>query len=118
MTSATTTQISRAPCRNVDPFVAPMPSHRIADASLRSRVVLRGVVVDVSACRWAGGPVLEVTLSDGSDVCLAFLGRQRVPGIEPGRVLTAAGTIWSRRGRRVVLNPYYWLHEGAEAADG
>jgi len=96
---------------DLDPFVAPPPSHRVVDAPIRCRVVLHGLVLDVRVATWVGGPVLEVTLSDGSGVmCLAFLDRRHIAGIEPGRVLTAAGTIGLRHGRRVVLNPYYWRH--------
>lgn len=102
----------------LDPFVAPKRSHWVADVPARSRVVVRGVVRDVRAARWVGGPVLEVAVSDGTGVlCLAFLGRRRIAGIEAGRELTAAGTIGSCRGRPVVLNPCYWLHEGAEVPD-
>lgn len=106
-------------CGDRDPFTAPSPSHRVVDAPYRSRVVLEGFVVDVVPAQWAGGPVLEVALSDGSgDICLAFLGRRRVGGIEPARLMTVAGTVGVRRGRRLVLNPYYWLHASAtEVAD-
>ncbi|MGQ0616127.1 MAG: hypothetical protein ACT4PW_03915 [Acidimicrobiia bacterium] len=102
----------------LDPFIAPERSHSVADVPARSRVVVRGVVRDVRAARWAGGPVLEVALSDGTgELCLAFLGRRRIAGIEAGCELTAAGTVGSRRGRPVVLNPWYWLHAGAEVPD-
>jgi hypothetical protein len=66
-----------------------------------------------------GIPVLEVTLSDATgDLCLAFLGRRHIAGIDSGRELTAAGTLGIHRGRAVVLNPRYWLHGSrAEVAD-
>jgi hypothetical protein len=50
-------------------------------------------------------------------LCLAFLGRRRIAGIEPGRQLTAAGTVGFHHGRRVVLNPWYWLLHTAEFPD-
>lgn len=104
-------------CRG--PFVAPRPSHRLEDAPLRSPVVLQGVVADVRATRWVGGPVLEVTLSDGTGgVCIAFLGRRRIAGVEVGRTLTVAGSLGSRRGRPILMNPQYWLHRpDSEVAD-
>lgn len=117
----TTSTLSRTPqplCGEFDPFVAPQPSHPIADAPLRARVVVRGMVVDVRPGRWVGGPVLKVTVSDGTgSVCLAFLGRRRIAGVELGRVLTAAGTVGSHHGRATVINPLYWLHCGAEVPD-
>jgi hypothetical protein len=39
-----------------------------------------------------------------------FLGRRGIAGIEPGRELTATGTVGRRLGRPIVLNPRYWLH--------
>jgi hypothetical protein len=102
----------------LDPFVVPERSHWVADVPARSRVVIRGVVRDVRAIRWIGGVVLEVALADGTDeLCLAFLGRRRIAGIEAGRELTAAGAVGSHRGRPVVLNPRYWLHAAAEVPD-
>ena len=55
-------------------------------------------------------PTLEADLWDGSDVVtLIFLGRRSIPGIEPGRQLTARGRIAIRDDRKVIYNPYYEL---------
>ena len=55
-------------------------------------------------------PTLEADLYDGSDVVtLVFLGRRSIPGIEPGRQLTAKGRIAIREDRKVIYNPYYEL---------
>ena len=55
-------------------------------------------------------PTLEADLYDGSDVVtLVFLGRRSIPGIEPGRQLTARGRIAIREDRKVIYNPYYEL---------
>ena len=55
-------------------------------------------------------PTLEADLYDGSDVVtLVFLGRRSIPGIEPGRQLTARGRIAVRDDRKVIYNPYYEL---------
>ncbi|MGH9084532.1 MAG: hypothetical protein ACRDYW_03670 [Acidimicrobiales bacterium] len=104
---------------DLNPLVEPAPTHRVVDAPLRSRVVLHGLVLDQRTVDWAGGRVLEVTFSDGTGgVCLAFFGRRGIAGIEPGRALTVAGTVGSRHGRAVLMNPLYWLHEPApEVAD-
>lgn len=102
-----------------DPFVVPKRSHRIGDTPVRSRAVLEGLVVDVTVAHWAGGPVLEVTLTDGTgEIVLAFFGRHAIGGIELARMLTVAGTVGLRDGRRLILNPTYWLHPSrSEAAD-
>ncbi|MFD1048108.1 hypothetical protein ACFQ1S_22485, partial [Kibdelosporangium lantanae] len=40
---------------------------------------------------------------------LVWLGRRRIPGIEPGRTVKAKGRIAVRDGRKVLYNPYYEL---------
>jgi hypothetical protein len=55
-------------------------------------------------------PTLEADLFDGSDVVtLVWLGRRRIPGIEPGRAMTARGRVALRDHRKVIYNPYYEL---------
>ena len=55
-------------------------------------------------------PTLEAELYDGSDlVTLVWLGRRHIPGIQPGRTLTARGRIAVRDKRKVIFNPYYEL---------
>ena len=58
-------------------------------------------------------PTLEAELFDGSgSVTLVWLGRRRIPGIEPGRTLTARGRFASFDGRKVIYNPWYELSAG------
>ncbi|RFU19019.1 OB-fold nucleic acid binding domain-containing protein [Geodermatophilus marinus] len=58
-------------------------------------------------------PTLEAELFDGSgSVTLVWLGRRRIPGIEPGRTLTACGRFGSFDGRQVIYNPRYELSAG------
>jgi hypothetical protein len=40
-------------------------------------------------------------------VTLIWLGRRRIPGIEPGRTMRVRGRIALREGRKVLYNPYY-----------
>lgn len=55
-------------------------------------------------------PTLEAELFDGSgSVVLIWLGRRQIPGIEPGRTLTARGRIADNAGRSVIYNPWYEL---------
>ncbi len=58
-------------------------------------------------------PTLEAELFDGSgSVTLIWLGRRRIPGIEPGRTLTARGRFAAFDGRRAIYNPWYELGAG------
>ena len=55
-------------------------------------------------------PMLRAELADGRDaVTVIWLGRNRITGIEPGRVLSVEGTLALRRGRPVIYNPRYEL---------
>jgi hypothetical protein len=57
---------------------------------------------------------LEAELFDGSAaITLVWLGRRRIPGIEPGRTLKASGRIAVRDGRKVLYNPYYELQRSS-----
>jgi hypothetical protein len=58
-------------------------------------------------------PTLEAELFDGSgSVTLVWLGRRRIPGIEPGRTLTARGRFAAFDGKQVIYNPWYELGAG------
>ena len=55
-------------------------------------------------------PSLQAELWDGSgSIELVWIGRRRIPGIEPGRTLRAEGRITKRDGHRVMFNPKYEL---------
>ncbi len=58
----------------------------------------------------AGVPTLEAELYDGTGtVTLVWLGRRRIGGIEPGRMLVAHGRLTKHDGRPTVYNPSYEL---------
>ncbi|ADD44175.1 OB-fold nucleic acid binding domain-containing protein [Stackebrandtia nassauensis] len=79
--------------------------------SLERGVVAKvsGRITTVTFTPVATMPVLEAELYDGtSTVVLAWLGRRRIVGIEPGRRLIAAGRVAIRdEDRRVIYNPWY-----------
>ena len=58
----------------------------------------------------AGVPTLEAELYDGTgSVTLVFLGRRRIRGVDPGRMLLARGRLTRREGRPTLYNPAYEL---------
>ena len=76
----------------------------------RQRAVVKGTLRTVTLRPRAGVPALVAELYDGSGtVALVWLGRRRIPGIEPGRGITAAGCVTHHEGRPVVFNPRYSL---------
>jgi hypothetical protein len=55
-------------------------------------------------------PTLEAELYDGTGtVNLIWLGRRRIPGIEPGRSLVVRGRVTEQGPREVIFNPWYEL---------
>jgi hypothetical protein len=55
-------------------------------------------------------PTVDAELFDGSgSLHLVWLGRRRIPGIEPGRGLVARGRVADQGGRLVIFNPWYEL---------
>ncbi len=55
-------------------------------------------------------PTVDAELYDGSgSVHLVWLGRSRIPGIEPGRALVARGRVSEHDGIKVIFNPWYEL---------
>lgn len=83
----------------------------ISSCADRQVVDLCGDVSTVTINPHGGKPALEVELRDGSGmVSLVWLGRRRIPGIEPGRGIKVSGRIsCAEDGRRVMFNPRYEL---------
>ncbi|MEO6206097.1 MAG: OB-fold nucleic acid binding domain-containing protein [Mycobacteriales bacterium] len=58
----------------------------------------------------AGVPTLEAELYDGTGtVTLIWLGRRRIRGIDPGRLLVARGRLTRQDDRPTIYNPSYEL---------
>ncbi|HVU74735.1 MAG TPA: OB-fold nucleic acid binding domain-containing protein [Mycobacteriales bacterium] len=82
----------------------------VRGCSERGKVCVMGSVRSTQVDCRGGSPVFEVELYDGTGTAtLVFLGRKRVPGIEPGRTVTARGRLTTLEGRRVIFNPAYEL---------
>lgn len=76
----------------------------------RQRVTLTGTLRTVGVRPVAGSPTLEADLYDGSGlVTLIWIGRRRIPGIEPGRGIVVTGRIAVREDKRYMYNPRYTL---------
>ena len=83
-------------------------------ATGRPRVRVSGAVRRVRASGPAGLPMLRAELGGGADrVTVIWLGRNRITGVEPGRVLAVEGTLSQQGGRRIMYNPRYDLDTDA-----
>jgi hypothetical protein len=86
----------------------------IKACATRRRACVAGTLRTVTLRPRGGAPALEAELYDGSDVIdLVWLGRRRIAGIEPGRLLRAEGLVSVQDGRKVMFNPRYELRGGA-----
>ncbi len=55
-------------------------------------------------------PTLRAELFDGTDTMeLVWLGRRRIPGIEPGRRIIVRGRVGDYHGQHAIYNPWYEL---------
>jgi len=76
----------------------------------RPRVRVSGAVGRVRASGRDGVPMLRAELSGGADrITIIWLGRSRIVGIEPGRVLAVEGALSEQGGRKIMYNPRYDL---------
>jgi hypothetical protein len=86
----------------------------IKACAVRRRACVAGTLRTVTLRPRGGAPALEAELYDGSDVInLVWLGRRRIAGIEPGRLLRAEGLVSLQDGRKVMFNPRYELRGSA-----
>ncbi|MGH3437249.1 MAG: OB-fold nucleic acid binding domain-containing protein [Sciscionella sp.] len=87
---------------------------RACECACGEEVTVLGRLRSVELCPRDAVATLEAELFDGTDdVTLVWLGRRRIPGIEPGRIIKARGRIADREGRKVLYNPFYELQTPA-----
>lgn len=82
----------------------------IAEAPLRRRCRVAGVVRAVRIRPGVRVPVFEVVVDDGSgNLVAAFWGRHIIPGLEAGTLVEMEGTPRQREEEKVMANPLYTL---------
>jgi hypothetical protein len=83
-------------------------AQRADECSCGQEVTVMGRLRSVDFCPQDADASLEAELFDGTEgITLIWLGRRRIPGIEPGRTMRVRGRIAVRNGRKVLYNPYY-----------
>lgn len=81
---------------------------RIADAPMRERVKLAGMVRRITVRPVEGFEALEVVLTDGTGFANArWLGRRSIPGLELGSHLWVEGVLGSEQGVKRLVNPTF-----------
>ena len=80
----------------------------IGSVAYRRRTKVAGRVRSVRVQPMDSVPSLAVRLEDGTGgILLVFAGKRQVPGIEPGRRMTAEGTVGEIEGHIAIMNPTY-----------
>ena len=84
---------------------------RIADAELRCRCKIAGVIQNVRIDPREGTGSIEATVIDGTGrMVVKWLGRQKLSGISLGAGLVFVGTVGEGQDKKLqVLNPEYQL---------
>jgi RecG-like helicase len=83
-------------------------AQRASDCRCGQDVTVFGRLRSVEFCPQSADATLEAELFDGTEgVTLVWMGRRRIPGIEPGRTLRVRGRLSVRDGRKVIYNPFY-----------
>ncbi|GAA1480594.1 OB-fold nucleic acid binding domain-containing protein [Gordonia sinesedis] len=86
-------------------------AQRAAECCRGDEVTMHGELRSVETCSRQAKTGVKAEFFDGSDVVyLKWLGRNRIPGVEPGRKLTVRGRLAEHDGYKVIYNPYYELY--------
>ena len=89
-------------------------AHRACDCRCGEEVTMVGRIRCVELSPKDAAATLEAELFDGTDgVTLIWVGRRRIPGIEPGRKIKVRGRMAIRNGRKVLYNPHYELRQAS-----
>ncbi len=85
-------------------------AQRACDCARGDEVTMLGRLRSVEACSKSSSATVQAEFFDGTDlVTLVWIGRRRIPGIEPGTRLLVRGRLGDRNGQKVIYNPYYEL---------
>jgi hypothetical protein len=81
---------------------------RIADAQVRSRAKLAGIVRRITILPVEGLEALETVLWDGTaELTAIWLGRRSIAGLALGSRLVIEGVVGVERGQRRMVNPTF-----------
>ncbi|MFG1794773.1 OB-fold nucleic acid binding domain-containing protein [Nocardia altamirensis] len=85
-------------------------ARRASECRRGDEATMLGRLRSVEACPKSAGAAVQAEFFDGTDaITLVWIGRRRIPGIEPGRRILVRGRVGDRDGRKVIYNPYYEL---------
>ncbi|ALG84666.1 OB-fold nucleic acid binding domain-containing protein [Gordonia phthalatica] len=90
-------------------------AQRAVDCVRGDEATMVGELRSVQTCSRSTKAGVSAEFFDGTDtVVLKWMGRNRIPGIEPGRRVTVRGRVAEVDGAKLMYNPYYELHAADE----
>ena len=105
-----TTDVTELDADNLSKQAEEGGARRTCDCQSGEEVTVLGRLRSVALSPRNAATTFEAELFDGTEaVTLVWLGRRRIPGIEPGRTVKVRGRLAMRDGRKVFYNPYYEL---------
>lgn len=105
-----TSDVDELDADDLSELVQASGARRACDCRSGEEATVLGRLRSVELCPRDAAATLEAELFDGTEgITLVWLGRRRIPGIEPGRTVKATGRIAVRDGQKVLYNPYYEL---------
>ena len=85
----------------------------LAVCRVGDQVVVTGTVRTLTLVPRTDLPAVEAEIYDGTDKLRAiWMGRRRIRGIDPGRMITLTGRLTKVDGRLTMFNPRYELRPG------
>jgi RecG-like helicase len=81
---------------------------RIAEAPVRQRARIAGVVKRITVRPAEGNEALEALVTDGTgELRVIWMGRRSIPGLTLGTKVVVEGLVADHRGERRVVNPSF-----------
>ena len=85
----------------------------LRECQVGERAVVSGTVRSVTLRPRGRVPALEAEIYDGTGrLSAVWMGRRRIRGIDPGRMISLTGRVNSVQGRPTMFNPRYELRPG------
>lgn len=103
-----TSEVDELDADDLSEDAAQAGAQRASECACGQEVTVFGRLRSVEFCPQDAEASLEAELFDGTEgVTLIWMGRRRIPGIEPGRTMRVRGRLALREGRKVLYNPFY-----------
>lgn len=110
LTKRLTDDVDELDAETMELEIAKAGRDRAKDCSAGIEASMVGELRSVQTCAKGATTGVIAEFYDGTDiVILKWLGRNRIPGVDPGRRIQVTGRVGEHDGRKVIYNPLYEL---------